>query len=69
MTVIYQTEVIKQGNDLIQVKVNYQKIYSEYQCKVYVNGLVRTQATYYTPDETDALSTAKRMLFDYNPEK
>ncbi|MCC7570673.1 hypothetical protein KO465_04955 [Candidatus Micrarchaeota archaeon] len=50
------------GTEYRHVKVFYSRDWQEYQCKLYINGILQKGATYYTSDEQDAVDTAHKML-------
>lgn len=47
-----------------QALVQYDSEYQEYAVRFFVNGTTNHDATYYTDDKQDAISTARKALFD-----
>jgi hypothetical protein len=44
------------------VTVSYESEFKEYSCRLFVNGIKQSDATYYTDDRQDAIQTAHAMI-------
>ncbi|MCH7605379.1 hypothetical protein IID24_05320 [Patescibacteria group bacterium] len=44
------------------VKVYIDSTWGEFRCRLYVGGVLRAEADYFTGDKDDALATAKAMV-------
>jgi hypothetical protein len=44
------------------VTVSYESEFEEYSCRLFLNGVKQSNATYYTDDRQDAIQTAHAMI-------